>query len=116
MTEEFTKEEVKILKRICENPIFKESQPLPPLSTYKIKPLKEIIKRVCAYYDIEEKDFLSRRRNQPLIEARRDYCHIAFKRTKKHLSVIGQAINKDHTVILYHLNKKPFNIDKILHE
>ena len=29
MTEEFTKEEVKILKKICENPIFKESQPLP---------------------------------------------------------------------------------------
>jgi hypothetical protein len=27
----FTKEEVKILKKICENPIFKESQPLPAL-------------------------------------------------------------------------------------
>ena len=45
MFEQFTKEEVRILKKICENPIFKESQPLHVEKISSMKKLKFLSKK-----------------------------------------------------------------------
>jgi len=116
MTEEFTKEEVKILKRICENPIFKESQPLPENVGKAPQPLHHLKKIICNFYNIKEEHLSGTRRDKHFVQARRDYCHLAFKKTKFSTKVIGDKIKRDHTSVLHHLNKQPFNIDKILNE
>ena len=111
----FTTEEVKILKKICENPIFKESQPLPALDKTPF-PLKHIKRLVCNFYNIKEEHLSGNRRDKHFVQARRDYCHLAFKNTKFSTTIIGNKIKRDSSSVLHHLNKQPFNLDKILHE
>ena len=112
----FTKEEVKILKRICENPVFKGSQPLPKNIGKVPQPLHHLKKIVCNFYNIKEEDLSGGRRDSLFIQARRDYCHLAFKNTKFSTTVIGEKIKRDSSSVLHHLNKEPINIDKILNE
>jgi chromosomal replication initiation ATPase DnaA len=116
MTEEFTKEEVRILKRICENPVFKESKPLPKNVGKTPQPLDHLKKIVCNFYNIKEEDLSGIRRDFHFVQARRDYCHLAFKKTKFSTTVIGNKIKRDHSSVLHHINKQPFNIDKIYNE
>ena len=111
----FTNEEVKILKKICENPIFKESQPLPALDKTPF-PLQHIKRLVCNFYNIKEEDLQGGRRDKIFVQARRDYCHLAFRNTKHSTKVIGDKIKRDHTSVIHHLGKQPINIDKILNE
>ena len=111
----FTKEEVLILKKICENPVFKESQPLPALAKTPF-PLQRIKRLVCNFYNIKEEDLQGGRRDKIFVQARRDYCHLAFKNTKFSTTVIGEKIKRDSSSVLHHLNKEPFNIDKIYNE
>jgi len=111
----FTKEEVKILKKICENPIFKESQPLPTLDKTPF-PLQHIKRLVCNFYNIKEEHLSGNRRDRHFVQARRDYCHLAFRKTKHSTKVIGDKIKRDHTSVVHHLSKQPINIDKIYNE
>ena len=111
----FTNEEVRILKKICANPVFKESQPLPALDKTPF-PLQRIKRLVCNFYNIKEEHLLGNRRDKHFVQARRDYCHLAFKNTKFSTTIIGNKIKRDHSSVLHHLNKQPFNIDKISHE
>jgi len=112
----FTKEEVKILKKICANPVFKESQPLPKNIGKKPQPLHHLKKIICNFYNIKEEDLSGGRRDSLFIQARRDYCHLAFKNTKFSTTVIGEKIKRDSSSVTHHLNKEPFNIDKIYNE
>jgi chromosomal replication initiation ATPase DnaA len=116
MDDVFTKEEVRILKRICENPVFKGSQPLPKNIGKVPQPLHHLKKIVCNFYNIKEEDLSGGRRDSLFIQARRDYCHLAFKNTKFSTTVIGEKIKRDSSSVLHHLNKEPINIDKILNE
>jgi len=113
----FTKEEVRILKKICENPIFKESQPLPLHDQKTLKPIHKLtfIKRiVSSFYDITSEELVSDRRDKHFIQARRDYCHLAFQQTKFSTKIIGNEIKRNSSSVLYHLNKQPVNLEKII--
>ncbi|ANS04609.1 hypothetical protein [uncultured Mediterranean phage] len=114
MSEEFTREEVKILKRICENPIFKNFQPLPSYEIHTPISLKHIREKVCEHYEIEIKELFNERRDKNLVSARRDFCHLATKHTEHSKVIIGRAMGKDHTTVIHHLGKKPIHIDKII--
>jgi len=112
----FTKEEVRILKRICENPIFKESLPLSKNIGKVPQRLHHLKKIVCNFYNITEENLLGTRRDKHFVQARRDYCHLAFKNTKFSTTIIGEKIKRDSSSVLHHLNKEPFNLDKIYNE
>ena len=117
----FTNEEVRILKKICANPVFKESQPLPKNYNQvqilnQIQPLNFFKRLVCNFYNIKAEDLSGKRRDKHFVQARRDYCHLAFKKTKFSTKVIGDKIKRDHTSVVHHLSKQPINIDKILNE
>jgi|TARA_Y100000310_G_scaffold333985_1_gene412691 chromosomal replication initiation ATPase DnaA len=107
----FTKEEVRILKRICENPIFKESQ---PLHIEKKTTLKKIRLDICNYYNIKEEEFLSQRRDATLIKARREFCHHASKIIRADTSIIAKAMNRECGMVYNHLKKPSPETDKLL--
>ena len=65
------------------------------------------------YYEIDKLDFFSHRREKTLIQARRDYCHLAKKHTRHSTFLIGLALGKDHSTVLYHLKEQPTHIDRI---
>ena len=50
MSEQFTKEQVRILEKICENPIFKQTKPVQWI--VKNKTLKDLRLDICNHYDI----------------------------------------------------------------
>ena len=109
----FTRKEIEILKRIADNPIFKNFVPLPEYVN-KVQPsLQEIAKKVCDYYEIDKLDFFSHRRNKILTLARRDYCHLAKKHTRHSTYLIGLGLGKNHTTVCHHLKEQPKHIDRI---
>ena len=109
----FTRKEIEILKRIANNPIFKNFVPLPEYVNKVPPSLQEIAKKVCDYYEIHKLDFFSHRRNRTLILARRDYCHLAKKHTRHSTYLIGLGLGKNHTTVCHHLKEQPKHIDRI---
>ena len=109
----FTRKEIEILKRIANNPIFKNFVPLPEYVNKVPPSLQEIAKKVCDYYEIDKLDFFSHRRNRTLILARRDYCHLAKKHTRHSTYLIGLGLGKNHTTVCHHLKEQPKHIDRI---
>ena len=71
---------------------------------------------VCKYYNISIDEFKTKRRDQYLVNARRDFCHLAKQHTIHSMTHIGNFMNKHHTSVLHHLNKKPINAEKIYAE
>ena len=67
MFEQFTKEQVRILKKICENPIFKQTKPVQLV--VKNKTLKDLRLDICNHYDITEDIFWKEKR---VIQSERD--------------------------------------------
>ena len=109
----FTRKEIEILKRIADNPIFKNFVSLPEYVNKVPPSLQEIAKKVCDYYEIDKLDFFSHRRNRTLILARRDYCHLAKKHTRHSTYLIGLGLGKNHTTVCHHLKEQPKHIDRI---
>ena len=109
----FTRKEIEILKRIADNPIFKNFVPLPEYVNKVPPSLQEIAKKVCDYYEIDKLDFFSHRREKTLIQARRDYCHLAKKHTRHSTYLIGLGLGKNHATVLHHLKLPPTHIDRI---
>ena len=114
MSDKFTDKEIEILKRVADNPMFKNFVSLPEYINKVPISLQEIAQKVCEFYEIDKIDFFSHRRNQTLVHARRDFCHLAKKHTRHSNVVIGRAIDKDNTTIIHHLSKKPIHADKII--
>lgn len=110
----FTQEEIKILKKICTNPIFDKDKIFEVKSTHFKTDLRFILERVCIFYEATVDEFKSDRRDRHLVEARRDFCHLAFKKTKKNMTQIGNFMNKHHSSVLHHIKLDPINEDKIL--
>jgi|TARA_E500000318_G_scaffold81798_1_gene77095 chromosomal replication initiation ATPase DnaA len=102
MFEQFTKEEVRILKKICENPIFKESQ---PLHVKKISSMKKLKFLVCEKYGIEIKNLEGINKSAEYVKARKEYISIAYKVLGKSVYQIADSINKTHANVLHHLGK-----------
>ncbi len=109
----FTDKEIEILKRIADNPIFKNFVPLPEYVNKVPISLQEIAKKVCDYYEIDKLDFFSHRRDKTLVLARRDYCHLAKKHTRHSTYLIGLGLGKNHATVLHHLKEQPKHIDRI---
>tara|TARA_R100001594_G_scaffold21580_1_gene41627 strand:+ start:6773 stop:7150 length:378 start_codon:yes stop_codon:yes gene_type:complete len=124
MSKQFTDEQVealvriskyeKILKRMCDNPIFKNFEPLPDYEIHTPISLKKIREKVCEHYEIQTIEFYNGRRDKHLVSARRDFCHLAKKHTRHSGVVIGRAMGKDHTTVIHHLSKEPIYADKII--
>lgn len=102
MEEVFTKREVEILKKICENPIFDESKPLDVENLTSMKKLKLL---VCEKYGIEIGNLEGINKSAEIVKARKEFINIAHKVLGKSSYQIAKTLNKDHTSILYHLGK-----------
>jgi len=68
---------------------------------------------VCKYYQISLQEFNSSCRERHLIKARRDFCHLIKKNTDISQARIARFMDRHHTNVMHHLQKNPFNIDKI---
>lgn len=110
----FTEEEIKILKNICTNPIFHKNKIFKVESRIFKTDLRFILERVCVFYNVTVEEFKSNRRDRNIVEARRDFCHLAFKKTKKNMTQIGNFMNKDSTTVFYHIKLDSINEDEIL--
>ena len=75
--------------------------------------LFDIGNKVCKYYNISIDQLISRKRDRELIYARRDFCHLAHKKTQCTYVRIGQFLKRDHSLVIHHLRHKPINYDKI---
>ncbi|PQM56698.1 MAG: hypothetical protein CML39_03110 [Rhodobacteraceae bacterium] len=112
MFEQFTKEQVRILKKICENPIFKQTKPVQLV--VKNKNLKDLRLDICNHYDITEDIFLSSRKDAILIQARKEFVHNAVKIRRVCTQRIAEAMNKDRQMVCYYLRKPSPETDALL--
>jgi len=114
MSSPFTEEEIRILKKICENPIFQKEKIFEVQSSHFKTDLNYILEKVCLFYRISVDEFYNKRKDKHLVYARRDFCHLAFKKTKKTLTQIGNFIKRDSTTVFYHIKLDSINEDEIL--
>jgi hypothetical protein len=68
-------------------------------------PRKQIIREVCAEYNVSETDVLSHRRTQCLIRPRQKICYRLKNETMASLPEIGRLMNRDHSTIVYSIRK-----------
>lgn len=73
----------------------------------KPEPIKieKIISEVAKTYNISESDIVSARRTAPLALARQVAMYIAKATTDLSFKAIGESFKKDHTTVLYNVNK-----------
>ena len=83
-------------------------------SKYFKTDLNYILEKVCLFYRITVDEFYNKRKDKHLVYARRDFCHLAFKKTKKTLTQIGNFIKRDSTTVIYHIKQDSVNEDEIL--
>ena len=110
---QFSNEQAKVLKRIAEHTMYKDFKPLLLGEIHTPLSLQRIIAKVLEYYEISNVEFYSNRREKSLIDARRDYIHLAKKHTAHSNLVIGRCIGKDNATVCHHLNQHPRNADRI---
>ncbi len=77
------------------------------ISDTKPEPIKveTIISEVAHTYNVSESDILSNRRTADLVLARQVAMYIAKETTDLTFKAIGEAFGKDHTTVLYNVNK-----------
>tara|TARA_R110002020_G_scaffold472927_1_gene701512 strand:+ start:145 stop:510 length:366 start_codon:yes stop_codon:yes gene_type:complete len=110
---QFSNEQAKVLKRIAEHTMYKDFKPLLLGEIHTPLSLQRIIAKVLEYYEISNVEFYSNRREKSLIDARRDFIHLAKKHTAHSNLVIGRCIGKDNATVCHHLNQQPRNADRI---
>ncbi len=85
------------------------------ISDTKPEPIKieTIISEVANTYNVSESDILSNRRTAELVLARQVAMYIARETTGLSYKAIGESFGKDHTTVLYNVNKvEEFLVDK----
>jgi len=102
MSSPFTEEEVRILKKICENPIFQTKK---TFHVNKSTSLKELRSFVCDEHEITVEEFLSCRKDASLVKARMDFVRQAIKVKNSDSSKIADVMNKDRQMVSYYLRK-----------
>ena len=77
------------------------------ISDDKPEPIKidDIIAEVAKTYNVSVSDILSNRRTAPLVLARQVAMFIARETTDLSFKTIGENFGKDHTTVLYNVNK-----------
>ncbi|MCQ2455623.1 MAG: chromosomal replication initiator protein DnaA [Clostridia bacterium] len=78
--------------------VINDSQPEP------IK-IEKIIAEVARTYNVSESDILSNRRTASLVLARQVAMYIARETTELSYKMIGESFGKDHSTVLYNVNK-----------
>lgn len=63
--------------------------------------IEDIIKAVCATYDVTYADMLSRNKTQPLATARQAAMFLACKLTQNSYPAIGAALDRNHTTAMH---------------
>lgn len=63
--------------------------------------VKDVIKLVCQYMGVNEKDLKTKKRNRPLVYTRYLISHI-LRQKKASLSAIGKVVGRDHSTVLYY--------------
>jgi hypothetical protein len=71
----------------------------------KNKVLDSIMETVCLYYNVDEKDVLSKSRLFELVTARHMFCILARRHTSSSYIYIGKYINRDHATVIHGENK-----------
>ncbi len=74
--------------------------------------IEKIIEEVAHSYNVTESDILSNRRTASLALARQVAMYIARETTDLSFKAIGESFGKDHTTVLYNVNK----IEKFLQD
>jgi chromosomal replication initiation ATPase DnaA len=113
---QFTRHQAEVLTRIADNPMFKDFKPLLLGEIHTPVSLQKIVAKVLDYYEISNVEFYSNRRERSLIDARKDFIHLAKKHTAHSNLVIGRCIGKDNSTVCYHLSKKSHYADRIIIE
>lgn len=67
--------------------------------------IEKIIAEVAKTYNVSESDILSNRRTSALALARQVAMYIARETTNLSYKAIGESFGKDHTTVLYNVNK-----------
>jgi chromosomal replication initiator protein len=67
--------------------------------------IERILKFVCNYYDISEKAMSREFRDKEIVKARQMYCFLSYQFAGGTMSSIGKLINRDHTTVVYAVNK-----------
>lgn len=111
MQEVFTKREVEILKKICENPIWQEDK---HFKVDKPTTLQALLIDICSEYNISEELFLSQRRDAHLVKARKEYVKFAKKNLKFTSLQIAESMNREVSSIQYYTNTPSTKIQKLL--
>jgi chromosomal replication initiator protein len=77
------------------------------ISDTKPEPIKveKIISEVAHTYNVSESDILSNRRTAELVLARQVAMYITRETTDLSYKAIGESFGKDHTTVLYNVNK-----------
>tara|TARA_R100000900_G_scaffold114242_1_gene89189 strand:+ start:186 stop:560 length:375 start_codon:yes stop_codon:yes gene_type:complete len=102
MSSPFTEEEISILKKICENPIFKTKK---TFHVNKSTPLQELRSFICEEHEITLGQFLSSRKDASLVKARIDFAKQAVKIKNTDTTKIANVMNKDKQMVSYYLRK-----------
>ena len=67
--------------------------------------IEKIIAEVAKTYNVSESDILSNRRTSALALARQVAMYIARETTNLSYKAIGESFGKDHTTVLYNVNR-----------
>lgn len=67
--------------------------------------IEKIISEVAKTYNVSESDILSNRRTAKLVLARQVAMYISRETTDLSYKAIGESFGKDHTTVLYNVNK-----------
>jgi len=102
MSSPFTEEEVRILKKICENPIFKTKK---TFHVNKNTPLQELRSLICEKHEITLEQFLSSRKDTLSVKARIDFAKQAIKIKNTDTTKIAKVMNRDKQNVSYYLRK-----------
>lgn len=69
--------------------------------------------KIIKYYGVSIDQLVSRKRDRHLINARRDFTHLAIRNTTCTRTKIGNFLKRHHTMIIHYLKDPPVNLDKI---
>ena len=64
-----------------------------------------IIDEVCAFYEVQKADLLSKKRNKELVKPRQVCMYLMTDLMPIPLDTIGQAMDRDHATVIYAKNK-----------
>lgn len=109
---ELNQHEIKLLKLLISKPAIMHMLVDYPNAIIK-NGLFDCAHKVIKFYGISIEQLVSSRRDRHLVNARRDFAHLAIRNTTCTRTKIGNFLKRDHTLIIHYLKDPPVNLDKI---